>query len=96
MCDFIVLTKNSSITRWIWRNGHFLEETLSKGEVFFMDHLILELVCCHQNPQLTEELNCPHCKRSSFDKMITYKGCCQQFHYKCEQCQTDQKLEMWM
>jgi len=55
MCDFMVWIKINIINRRIWRDDHFLEETLSKAEVFIMDHLCPELVCCRQDPQLSEE-----------------------------------------
>jgi len=50
MCDFMVWIKINIINRRIWRDDHFLEETLSKGEEFIMDHLRPELVCCRQDP----------------------------------------------
>lgn len=69
ICDFMVWTKTSSIICWQGRDEHFLQETLPKAGVFFIDHLLPESVTAKTPTWL---------KRSN---VCTY--CCQQFHYAC-------------
>ena len=62
-----------------------IQETLPMAEVFFMDHLLPELICRCKDPNLAEEIQCLclSCKRPSFGKMIACPDCCQHFHYAC-------------
>lgn len=83
VCDFMVWTKTSSITCRIGRDEPYLQKTLPKAKVFFMEHLLPELICHYHDPELAEEVRCQRCQRLSFGRMIKCTNCNQQFHYAC-------------
>ncbi len=88
--------KTCRIIYQLGRDEPFLQEILPKAEVFFMDHLLPELISHSKDPHLTGEIRCLHCKRSNFGKMIKCTDCCQLLLCIGEHYQILKKMEMWM